>query len=319
MVGPSGSGKTTLLRVIAGLDELDEGEIRIGERTVAGDGRTGVPAAERDVAMVFQSFALFPHLTVADNIAFGMAARGVRAQERRSAAVAAADRLGLAGLLERTPDRLSGGERQRVALARALVRRPAVLLLDEPLSNLDAQLRHETRAELRRLHDEEGLTMVHVTHDQAEALSLGDRVAILRDGRLEQAGTPEAIYDRPASAWAAAFLGTPPMNLLPGEVRDGAVEAPPLRITAPAGAAPGRVTLGIRPEHVKPDPAGTLRATLERAEAAGHERLWHLRAGELRLVARVDAGRPEPAGAEVVLAVEPEAVRLFDPATGAAL
>ncbi len=304
--------------MLAGLDPLDAGEIRIGERLVAGGGAPPVPPAQRDVAMVFQSFALFPHLTVADNIAFGMAARGVRSQERRAQARAAAERLGLSGLLERTPDRLSGGERQRVALARALVRRPAALLLDEPLSNLDAQLRHETRAELRRLHDEEGLTMVHVTHDQAEALSLGDRVAILRDGRLEQSGTPEAIYDRPATAWAAAFLGTPPMNLLPGAVRDGAVEAPPLRIPAPAGATAGAVTVGIRPEHVKPDPAGALRATLERAEAAGHERLWHLRAGELRLVARVDAGRPEPAGAEVSLAVDPAAVRLFDPATGEA-
>jgi len=317
VVGPSGSGKTTLLRLVAGLDPLDEGEIAIGDRIVAGPG-TAVAPAQRDVAMVFQSFALFPHLTVADNVAFGLSARGVRAAERARAVGDAAARLGLQGLLERTPDRLSGGERQRVALARALVRRPAALLLDEPLSNLDAQLRHETRTELRRLHDEEGLTMVHVTHDQAEALSLGDRVAILRDGRLEQVGTPEAIYDRPATAWAAGFLGTPAMNLLPAIVRDGHVEAPPLRIAAPPGAAVGPVTLGIRPEHLRPHSAGPLAATVERAEAAGHERLWHLRAGEVRLVARVDAGRGEPAGTAVRVAIEPGDVRLFDPATGAA-
>ena len=317
IVGPSGSGKTTLLRLIAGLDPLDEGEIALGERTVAGPGIAVAPA-ERDVAMVFQSFALFPHLSVADNIGFGMSARGARADERAEAVQAAAGRLGLDDVLDRTPDRLSGGERQRVALARALVRRPAALLLDEPLSNLDAQLRHETRAQLRRLHDEEGLTMIHVTHDQSEALSLGDRVAILRDGRLEQVGTPEAVYARPATAWAAAFLGTPPMNLIPAAVRGGTVGSGALRVPAPPGAPDGPATLGVRPEHVKPDPAGSLHATLERAEAAGHERLWHLRIGDLKLVARVEAGRTEPAGSEVVLAVDPADVRLFDPETGAA-
>jgi multiple sugar transport system ATP-binding protein len=304
VLGPSGSGKTTLLRIVSGLDEPDAGTVRIGERAV-----NGVPAVQRDVAMVFQSFALFPHLNVADNVGFGLAARGTPAAERRAQVAAAARALGIEGLLERAPGELSGGERQRVALARGLVRRPAALLLDEPLSNLDAQLRAETRAELRRVHDLHRLTTIHVTHDQAEALSLGDRVAILREGRLQQHGTPDEVYDRPANAWVAGFLGSPPMNLVPADAwrEVTAAEAastggPRAAGPTPAGPTPA-ATIGIRPEHFQPDPSGPLRARLEAVEAAGHERIWRVTAGEVRLAVRVGVDRTERPGDEVRLSV----------------
>jgi multiple sugar transport system ATP-binding protein len=265
VLGPSGSGKTTLLRAVAGLERLDGGTIAIGERPV-----DGVAPAERGVAMVFQSYALFPHLDVEGNIGFGLAARGVATTERRARVREVGATLGLEGLLGRMPHELSGGERQRVALGRALAGRPKVLLLDEPLSNLDARLRDQMRVELRRIHDATGLTTLHVTHDQAEALSLGDRVAILRAGRLEQVGTPDEVYDAPAGRWVAGFLGSPPMQFLP----DGT---------------------GVRPEHLVPDPAGELAGMLELVESAGHERLWHVRVGEQVVIARVgheQAGAP---------------------------
>jgi len=291
VLGPSGSGKSTLLRVVAGLEPADAGSVRIGGRDVA-----AVAPARRDVAMVFQSFALFPHLDVAGNIGFGLAARGTPAAEREPRVRAAAADLGIEDKLARLPHELSGGERQRVALARGLVRRPAVLLLDEPLSNLDARLRDETRALLRRLHDAHGLTTVHVTHDQAEALSLGDRVAILRDGRLEQAGTPEAVYDEPASAWVAGFLGSPPMNL-------GVLPAPD-----------GHVA-GVRPEHLHAGDAPAdwprLTGTLELVETIGHERLWHVLVDGRRVIARVDLATAATAGDPVTLAVDPRRVRSF--------
>jgi len=311
VLGPSGAGKTTLLRAIAGLEPLDAGDVSIDGSSLA-----GVAPAARDVAMVFQSFALFPHLDVADNVGFGLAARGVSADERRRRAGEAAAALGIDGLLDRLPAELSGGERQRVALARALVRRPRVLLLDEPLSNLDARLRLDTRAELRRVHDEHGLTTLHVTHDQAEALSLGDRVAVLREGRVVQAGTPDEVYGAPADAWVAGFVGSPPMNLVPGEVRDGALHVAGATVPLP-GAAPGPVIAGIRPEHLRPGTAG-ISATIEYVESFGHERLWRVRFDGERLVARVEVARPERGGDRVMLAVDGRAVRLFDPETGRA-
>ena len=289
VLGPSGSGKSTLLRVIAGLEAADGGSVRIGGRDV---GR--VAPADRDVAMVFQSFALFPHLGVADNIGFGLAARRVPAGERAERVRAVAESLGLEGKLERLPHELSGGERQRVALARGLVRKPAVLLLDEPLSNLDARLRDETRALLRRLHDAHGLTTVHVTHDQAEALSLGDRVAILRDGELAQVGEPEAVYDQPANRFVASFLGSPPMNL---EV-------------LPDGGS-------IRPEHLHAGSAPAdwprIQGVLELIETAGHERLWHVAAGGTRVIARVGLDQAGAPGDRVVLAADPARIRRFAP------
>ncbi|RMD78569.1 MAG: ABC transporter ATP-binding protein, partial [Gammaproteobacteria bacterium] len=209
LVGPSGCGKSTLLRLVAGLERPSAGRVRIGGRDV-----TTLPPQRRDVAMVFQNYALYPHLSVAGNLAFPLRMRGVpRAQRRRRVAEVAA-LLGLEGLLERRPGELSGGQRQRVAMGRALVRRPQVLLLDEPLSNLDARLRVQLRAELAALQRRTGVTTLHVTHDQAEAMTLGHRVAVLRAGRLEQVGQPEALYREPATAFVAAFLGSPGMNLL---------------------------------------------------------------------------------------------------------
>ena len=313
VVGPSGSGKSTLLRLIAGLEEADAGRVLVGGRDV-----TGLPPARRGVAMVFQSFALFPHLTVEQNIGFGLDARRTPRAEARKLVAEAAGRLEIGALLGRRPAQLSGGERQRVALARALAGRPAVLLLDEPLSNLDAQLRASARAELSRLHADLGATMVHVTHDQAEALSLGERVAVLCDGRLEQLGTPDEVYDRPATRFVAGFLGTPPMNLLEGEVRDGRVAAGPLTVPAPAGAHPGPVVLGVRPEALHPAAEG-FEAVVDVAERAGHERLWHVRAGGHRLAVRPPAEAAAVAGERVRLEADPAGIRLFSAADGRAL
>jgi ABC-type sugar transport system ATPase subunit len=263
--------------------------------------------------MVFQSFALFPHLTVEENIGFGLAARRTAPAEMRERVREIARRLGLEALLGRRPAQLSGGERQRVALARALTGRPGVLLLDEPLSNLDAQLRATARAELRRVHDETGVTMVYVTHDQAEALSLGDRVGVLRAGGLVQLGTPDEVYDRPATRFVAGFVGTPPMNLLEGRAAGGEVSSGPLRAPLPPGVRLGEgepVVLGVRPEGLRPAADGVA-AVVEVAERAGHDRVWHVRAEGVRLAVRPPAGSDARPGDTVRLEVEPSAVRLF--------
>ncbi|HEX5741766.1 MAG TPA: ABC transporter ATP-binding protein, partial [Pilimelia sp.] len=242
LLGPSAAGKTTLLRAVAGLDRVSAGTVRLAGRDI-----TALPPGRRDVSMVFQSYALFPHLDVARNIAFGLAVRGVDRRAARERAAEAAAVAGCAHLLDRRPGALSGGERQRVALARALVREPAVFLLDEPLSQLDAELRLSTRGELRALHDRVGATTLHVTHDQAEAMALGDRVAVLRAGRVEQVAGPRELWDRPATRFVARFVGSPPMNLLPAD-----------RV---AGAPPGAAEVGVRPE--------ALRLTVCAADAAG--------------------------------------------------
>jgi multiple sugar transport system ATP-binding protein len=227
LLGPSGCGKTTLLRILAGLEQVDSGRVWIGDRVV-----NDIEPAARDVAMVFQSYALYPHFTVYDNVAFPLRARSVPAQDIDRRVRAAAERVGLAGHLDRRPAQLSGGQQQRVALARAVVRSPAVYLMDEPLSNLDAQLRLQTRTELKRLHHELGTTMVYVTHDQAEAMTLAGRIAVLRNGSIVQVGRPLDLYREPANTFVASFLGSPPINLL-REDRNGT-----------------SVTLGIRPEDV---------------------------------------------------------------------
>ncbi|MGH2840585.1 MAG: ABC transporter ATP-binding protein, partial [Solirubrobacteraceae bacterium] len=221
VLGPSGSGKSTALRLIAGLEWADSGRVLIDGRDV-----TALAPGERDVAMVFQSFALLPHLSVAENVGFGLAARRTPAPEREHAVREAAEALELTGVLDRRPSELSGGERQRVALARALASRPRVLLMDEPLSNLDAPLRERARSQIRRLHAETGATVVYVTHDQSEALSLGQRVAVLDAGELRQVGEPETVYDRPADRFVARFVGSPPMNLVPAEVAGGELHGP---------------------------------------------------------------------------------------------
>jgi sn-glycerol 3-phosphate transport system ATP-binding protein len=294
ILGPSGSGKSTALRIVAGLETPDSGTVTIGGRDV-----TAVEPSKRGVAMVFQSFALFPHLSAEDNIAFGLRARGTSREAARARAREVAEPLGLSALLERRPAQLSGGERQRVALARGLAGNPDVLLLDEPLSNLDARLRAEARAEVRRVQEATGVTTLYVTHDQDEALALGHRVVVLDRGELQQVGTPDEIYDRPANRFVASFVGEPPMNLVPPQVigleRDG-------------------VVAGFRAEHVRVGD-GPLTARLELAERTGHESLWHLDLDGTRIIARAAGGR---AGEQVRLGIDPAGIRLFDERTGEA-
>ena len=292
VVGPSGCGKSTLLRCVAGLEAVDEGAIRIGDRDV-----TQVRPAARNVSMVFQSYALFPHLTVRENIAF---VRDEPNQVVRERVAEASELVGVVDFLERRPYELSGGERQRVALARALVRRPDAFLLDEPLSNLDAGTRVQMRTELRRLHREVGSTMVHVTHDQVEALTLGDRIAVLDAGRVRQVGTPDEVYGRPRDRFVAGFLGTPSMNFLRPEVARSFYEIPE-----------GTV-LGVRPEHVRIGSDG-VRARVELVEVAGSDAYVHLDRG---IVARV-SDHPWPVeGAGVGAGFDRAAAHLFDEATG---
>ncbi|XVV07060.1 ABC transporter ATP-binding protein [Actinosynnema sp. CA-248983] len=286
VLGPSGAGKSTLLRVVAGLHPVSAGTVRIAGRDV-----TATSPGERDVAMVFQSHALFPHLTVADNIAFGHRVRGLRRGPARAIAARAAEVAGCEHLLDRRPHQLSGGERQRVALARALVREPAVFLLDEPLSNLDASLRERTRAELRALHDRVGATMLHVTHDRVEALTLGDRVAVVRDGLVEQVGTPEEVWRRPATQFVGTFVG--PMNVLPG---DGPWRADAHRV-------------GFRQEAVRLVDNG-VPGRVARVEVVGEDAYVHLDVSSHPVVARVPTvGRPV-VGTEVFLEVKD--LHLFD-------
>jgi ABC-type sugar transport system ATPase subunit len=294
VLGPSGSGKSTLLRTIAGLEPADAGRVLID-----GADQAAVPPARRGVAMVFQSFALFPHLSVERNIGFGLRARG----EPTGAVLEAARSLRLEELLDRRPGELSGGERQRVALARALVAGPRVLLLDEPLSNLDAQLRASARTEIRRVQERTGVTTLHVTHDQDEALALGHRVAVLREGRVVQVGTPDELWERPASTWVARFVGTPPMNI---------VRAPIAGLDAPDGL------VGFRAEDAKVEPHDGSAFVFELPERVGAQRLWHLRAGEDAVIVRApDGADPPPPGTALRVSVPPSAVRRFDAEGGA--
>jgi multiple sugar transport system ATP-binding protein len=250
LLGPSGCGKTTLLRILAGLVPPSEGQVLIGDEDV-----TELSARKRDIAMVFQSYALYPHLTVAKNLGFGLSVRNTKREEIERKVRDVAAQLRLSPLLSRRPRELSGGQRQRVAVGRAMVRDPKVFLMDEPLSNLDAQLRHATRLELSALHRQLGTTFVYVTHDQVEAMTMGTRIAVLNNGRLEQIGTPEEIYDQPASSFVAGFMGAPPMNLLDVRLtaRDGVIHAIADGLDLPlwAGELDDRaVVLGIRPEHL---------------------------------------------------------------------
>ncbi|HEY9568549.1 MAG TPA: ABC transporter ATP-binding protein, partial [Thalassobaculum sp.] len=245
LLGPSGCGKSTTLRLIAGLERLDTGRILIDGKDVS-----AAPPSQRRIAMVFQSYALFPHLTVAENILFGLAVRRVGKSEQAARLARVADLLGLSALLDRKPSQLSGGQQQRTALGRAIIAEQPVCLMDEPLSNLDAQLRQEMRAEIRTLQQSLGMTMVYVTHDQAEAMSMADRVILMRQGRIEQDGSPAELYERPATLFAARFIGTPPMNLLPlADGPDGAVIA---GSAGPAlfGGRGGGLMLGLRPESI---------------------------------------------------------------------
>jgi multiple sugar transport system ATP-binding protein len=325
LLGPSGCGKSTLLNIIAGLAEPTGGDVLIDGRSVV-----GVHPKDRDISMVFQSYALYPNLTVARNIGFGLEMRMVPAAERDRAVREAARLLQIENLLERKPAQLSGGQRQRVAIGRALVRKPRLFLFDEPLSNLDAKLRLEMRTELKRLHHMLGATIVYVTHDQIEAMTLATRIAVMRDGRIEQLGPPKEIYDRPATRYVAGFVGAPPMNMLDGVVEGGrialadaagALPMPP----ASAGKNGQRVVAGIRPEALRlaaKEAEHVLSTAAEVVELTGPELVATLRlagTGERRLVASLPARTPLREGDPCRLAVDAESIHLFDPDTGRAL
>src|SRR5689334_4510321 len=301
LVGPSGSGKTTALRLLAGLEAISHGEIRVGERVV-----NRVAPQDRDIAMVFQDYALYPQMTVYDNLAFGLKRRRTPKEQLDKQVRRAAGSLELEELLDRRPRQLSGGQQQRVALGRALVRDPQVFLMDEPLSNLDAKLRVQTRGEIKRLQQEVGTTTVYVTHDQVEAMTMGDRIAVMNHGRLEQVGTPEEVYDRPANRFVAGFIGSPAMSFAPVEALDG---------LALPGAEKGLV-VGVRPEHVRPwrddgELIGPLEGTVAYVEALGRETFLGVDAAA-RFVVCVDGRASQQPGDRVRFGLVPDGVRLFD-------
>ena len=294
MVGPSGCGKSTLLRMVAGLEDITGGDITIGNRTV-----NGVEPAQRDIAMVFQNYALYPHMSVFDNMAYGLRIRRLSEAEVRQRVEAAAQTLELSALLQRRPSQLSGGQRQRVAMGRAIVRQPQVFLFDEPLSNLDAKLRAQTRLEIQKLHRNLGITSLFVTHDQVEAMTLAQRMMVMNGGRVEQFDTPEEVYRHPASLFVASFMGAPPMNLL----------------RQATGVQPGTV-LGIRPEHLVVDPDGW-ETVVDSTELLGAERLLHLRLGQEDLILRMPAEELAPSMGDT-LRIRPLAdmIHTFDANTG---
>ncbi len=315
-VGPSGSGKTTALRMLAGLEEVDAGAVLIGGRDV-----TDLPPKKRDVAMVFQNYALYPYLTVSQNIAFPLKMAGVKKADRERQAAEVAARLGLERFLGRKPSQLSGGERQRVAMGRAIVRQPSVFLMDEPLSNLDAKLRVQMRADIAALQHDLGITTVYVTHDQAEAMTLGHRVAVLDHGQLQQCGTPRDLYDLPANRFVAGFIGSPAMNLCEVAVENGAVSFGGERVEVNRRAANGApaLVLGLRPEALVLGSEG-IPARVEVVEEFGADAFVFCSAEiggkATRLVARSEARRAPTQGERVSLRVRQEEAHLFDAETG---
>jgi multiple sugar transport system ATP-binding protein len=328
LVGPSGCGKTTSLRMIAGLEEISQGSLSIGDKVV-----NHVAPKDRDIAMVFQSYALYPHMTVRDNMAFGLKLRKTPKPEIERRVNEAAAMLSCQNLLDRKPRELSGGQRQRVALGRAIVREPAVFLMDEPLSNLDAKLRVQTRAEIARLHQRLGTTTVYVTHDQVEAMTMGQRIAVMSEARLQQVGSPQSLYDHPDNRFVAGFIGSPAMNFLEVEaageagslvLRGEGVEIPlPDRYKAGiANHAGKKLIAGVRPEHldVRQDgPAGTLSGNADVVEYLGAEELIHFSVGGNDIVALIDSAHRVKPGDDLSLKVPLEKVHLFDPDSTLAL
>ena len=324
LVGPSGCGKSTTLRMVAGLEEITAGQIVIGDRVV-----NDLPPKDRDIAMVFQNYALYPHMTVYDNMAFGLKMRKFPKAEIQKRVHDAAEILGIQELLKRKPRQLSGGQRQRVAVGRAIVRHPQVFLFDEPLSNLDAKLRVQMRVELKRLHDRLETTAIYVTHDQVEAMTLGDRVVVMKDGWIQQVGEPLELYGNPANKFVAGFIGSPAMNFIDVTITDGGgvprAEAPGLNVAIPAARAERlrpykgqRVTLGIRPEdlHVASgaDPRDScVDAVVDVVEPLGSEILLDVKVGPSVMVARVDPSVRVKVHEPVRLALDSDRLRFFDP------
>jgi multiple sugar transport system ATP-binding protein len=347
LVGPSGCGKSTLLRLVAGLETADAGTISIADRVV-----NDIPPKDRDLAMVFQNYALYPHLTVFDNLAFGLKLRKLPRAQIAERVRAAAVQLGLADVLDRLPKALSGGQRQRVAVGRAMVRQPKVFLFDEPLSNLDAKLRAATRAEIARLHARLGATMIYVTHDQVEAMTMGDRICVMKGGEIQQVAAPLELYNSPVNLFVAGFIGSPPMNFLAGTIEKSAtgldfvatnsvVSNFRLQISGPTLAALAArhvgksVILGLRPEHLSdtrtsdsnpasktltsPPATSAILATIEVCEPMGAETFLHLTTPAGPLVARVAPGPRHAVGDTITLTLALDHAHLFDPVTGLAL
>ena len=312
-VGPSGCGKSTSLRMLAGLEEVNGGQIFIGDRDV-----TNLSPKDRDVAMVFQNYALYPHMSVADNMGFALKIAGVSKDEIAKRVLEAAKILDLEPYLERKPKALSGGQRQRVAMGRAIVRSPQVFLMDEPLSNLDAKLRVATRAQIAKLQRELHTTMIYVTHDQVEAMTMGDRVAVLKDGLLQQVDSPRELYENPTNAFVAGFIGSPAMNLFDARVVDGTVDLDGIRVPVPSGARE-TVTIGVRPEHLRlvADGGDGMRGTVDLVEELGADSYLHCSTPDGHpLVYRAESVDHPGKGEEVRLAAEEGQVRFFDAETG---
>ncbi len=318
LVGPSGCGKSTSLRMLAGLEEVNEGGIFIGDRDV-----TDVPPKDRDIAMVFQNYALYPHMTVAENMGFALKIAGVSKEERAERVLEAAKLLDLEPYLNRKPKALSGGQRQRVAMGRAIVRKPQVFLMDEPLSNLDAKLRVQTRTQIASLQRRLGVTTVYVTHDQVEAMTMGDRVAVLKDGLLQQVDTPRNLYDRPSHVFVAGFIGSPAMNLVQLPIIDGGVQfgdaVLPIDRAILAKASGNRVTVGIRPEKLTPAAHG-LEVDVDVVEELGSDGYLYGRVNldgqEHNIVVRVDPIDHPRAGDRIHLQADAAAVHVFDAESG---
>ncbi|KAM9863395.1 ABC transporter ATP-binding protein [Leucobacter sp. BZR 635] len=317
LVGPSGCGKSTTLRMLAGLEEVDQGRILIGDSDV-----TDIAPKDRDIAMVFQNYALYPHMTVADNMGFALKIAGVSKEERAERVLEAAKLLDLEDYLDRKPKALSGGQRQRVAMGRAIVRQPRVFLMDEPLSNLDAKLRVQTRTQIASLQRRLGVTTVYVTHDQTEALTMGDRIAVLKDGVLQQVGTPSDLYETPVNVFVAGFIGSPAMNLFPTTLTAEGVMFGSLAVpVGVGGAASSSVTVGIRPEDLviaAPGEPG-IKVQIDLVEELGADGYLygHMVEGEgAQIVARVDGRNHPQAGETVTLVPNPKHLHVFDTATG---
>ena len=314
MVGPSGCGKSTLLRMVAGLEEISSGDIMIGDRVV-----NKLEPKERDIAMVFQNYALYPHMSVYENMAYGLKIQGLPKTEINTRVQRAAEILELGALLERTPRQLSGGQRQRVAMGRAIVRKPAVFLFDEPLSNLDAKLRVQMRLEIQKLHAALRTTSLYVTHDQVEAMTLGQRMIVMNKGRAEQIGTPAQVYGKPATTFVASFIGSPPMNLLNGTLSDdgagfGFDDGSQVTLPASQHIGGGARILGIRPEHLQLGRPG-LNMTVELVEALGAELLVHTRCGGQPMVIRCAASTEVAMGQSVTAGFDASLLHWFDPQT----
>lgn len=310
LVGPSGCGKSTTLRLIAGLETPTEGEIYIGDRRV-----NNIPPKDRNIAMVFQDYALYPHMTVYENMAFALKLRKYPREGIKERVLDATKILGIEELLSRKPRALSGGQRQRVAVGRAIVRNPQVFLFDEPLSNLDAKLRVEMRTELKKLHRRLSATTIYVTHDQVEAMTMGDKIVILNEGRIQQVGDAETLYDHPVNYFVAGFMGTPPMNFIEGVIEAGVFRSETGDIKIPVENARGKVIMGIRSEDIVIDSKGKIRARIDLVEALGNEALLHLSVGDIPIIMRVYESPPH-SGEKINIDFKGEKLHIFDAETG---